>query len=846
MSSSSHNVQEKELNLHDIIGFFLGNRTVLFVGCVIGLLLGAGYALTQLPMYRANVTLQFNESSKKSSAGMDGLFDLNKGSSMELAIPVLLSRNVAEEVVKKLALNAELENVSDVGFIKSFQRRIRRAINPPESLMYMGWSGSMRYYLAKFVGDPGPIGSVVLRNLEVESSLRNYELILELLPNSSGLRVLDANRVLKASCLVDDLCEVVFNEGKVSFVAEDVKAGHATTLLMHFSSLENAAARVRGSLDVAPLNRTSKNYLSIDCKWTDPYQGALILNALTDAYDVYDRKTATRSYDQMIDFLDKSIGPAQQVLERSERELRAFLTKHNMFDMKFQYDQGAKHISDYDQQQMEIELEKRQLTYVHEVLGKADFSAYGSLLPEVSQNLAEQWKLLQEKSVELALAGESLSSYTELYPPKKKHILSVQLLEEHKLELKNKAQRVILDRQALLTQKRRSLDQMSNQVQQGLGLDADTQIEYFQLQRKKEISEKLFVLMQSKREEMRITKAGETTSMQVLDSPLTGVQVSPNLPKSGILGAIFGLILAGLWAFVRSKLDLAMRNPSDIERLTGLYVHGVIPRHKEMDSDEDVLVTIVRPTSVEAEAYRSLRTSIQLASLENQVKSIMITSSGPGEGKSTTMCNLAVTLAQSGRKTLIIDCDMRRPTVNKRFAVERDPGLSEILTSKLDWRVGVRPSGVEGLFVLPSGTIPPNPSELIGHAYMAEILAEMKAEYDFVLCDVPPILVVSDAALLAAHLDGVLILVRSGLAIPQNVARAREQMVRVGGKVLGGVFNAYESGGSGQYGYSQYGYSQYGYSQYVHTETEEEARAVTFKDKLDEKLKKITRFFIKK
>jgi capsular exopolysaccharide synthesis family protein len=349
-------------------------------------------------------------------------------------------------------------------------------------------------------------------------------------------------------------------------------------------------------------------------------------------------------------------------------------------------------------------------------------------------------------------------------------------------------------------------------VQQGLGLDAETQIRFMQLQRNKEIAEKLYGMMQSKREEMRIAKAGEISSMQVLDSALPGVQISPDTRRSTTLGAIFGLLLVGSILFVREKLDIAIKDPGEIERLTGLYVHGLIPLHKEA-TDNESLVTVARPTSVEAEAYRSLRTSIQLASLENQVTSIMITSSGPGEGKSTTMSNLAVTLAQAGKKTLIVDCDMRRPTVNKLFKIERDPGLSEVLTDQLDWRDFIHSTMTEGLFVLPSGKVPSNPSELVGRTYMATILAEMKQEYDFVLCDVPPILVVSDAALLASQLDGVLILVRSGVAVAHEVARAREQMERVGGRVLGAIFNAYDTSSAG-YGYSRYGYSRYGYSRY--------------------------------
>lgn len=808
MNQNNSASPEKEINLNQVLGFILGNRVWLLLGLLLGVLAGSLYALVQTPMFKANTTLQFSEANKVSSQ-MDFSLGFNKSSINDLAIPILQSRSLAEDVVKQLALNAHIENISDLSLVKTIQRQAIAMINPPESLAYMGWSGKARYHLANMVGNPGPIGSLVLRNLEYDSEVGGYKLVLKLLQDSTGLRVFDEAQRLMAQCDVGKLCKVDFPVGHVSFVVQEINAGHDSTLVMSFRSLVAAAKTVQASIEINALSRGSK-YLSIDATWSDPVQAALVLKALTESYAARDRQVASRSYDQMIDFLDKNLAPTQSALEQAERELRAFLDKRNMFDMKLQYDQGARNITQYDQQQLDAELEKRQLLYLADLLGKADANSYGFLISSVDQTLASQWKQLQEKSFELELEGKNLEPFADAYPAKMKLLFALKVLEQRKDMLKKKALQTISDKQRLLAEKNKLLDSASVRVKQGLGLDAETQIKFMQLQRNKEIAERLYGMMQSKREEMRITKAGEIASMQVLDPALPGVQISPNATHSAALGAVFGLLLAGFILFVREALDVAIKDPGEIERLTGLYVHGLIPLHKEATGNGE-LVTIARPTSVEAEAYRSLRTSIQLASLENKVTSIMITSAGPGEGKSTTMSNLAVTLAQAGKKTLIVDCDMRRPTINKFFNIERDPGLAEVLIDQLAWRDFVRPTAVEGLFVMPSGKVPANPSELVGRSYMATILAEMKAEYDFVLCDVPPILVVSDAALLASHLDGVLILVRSGVAVGHEVARAREQMQRVGGHVLGAIFNAYDTS-SGGYGYSRYGYSRYGYS----------------------------------
>jgi len=802
---------ESEINLHDVVGFLLRNMRMLAIGLAIGLLIGVVHAFTQTPEFESEMTLQFDEANKQARS-MD-MFDLNRGANINKAIPILQSRSIAESVVKKLALNARLVNITDQGFIKSMQRNLRAWINPPELLKNAGWSGKVRYYLAEPIGNPGPVGSISIRSLSVPHALNHKVLKLKIAKGSTSIAVADTASSFAASCKEGEECRLSFPMGTIRFLPTEVRPGFHSTLLMSFRSLNSAASLVRSSLTVKHLNnQTLGDFLSVSCRWPDPSQAAALLLALAEAYAYRDKQDSTRSYDQMISFLDESIGPMEASLEDAERRLRQFLKENHLLNMEENYKQGMESIASLEQQRLEIELKMQSINHLAEMLKKSDPMAYGALVSEVSPDLSTAWEQLEQRSVELDIEGDALGGFTENYPQVKKHLFAVKMLDERKEELKKKALSAIADKRDLLRENVRAIGDAIKKVESGMGLDSNIQNRYLKLMRQKTVAERLYGSLLEKREETRISKAGETVGVRVLDSPLLGHQVSIDLKRSSLVGGMLGFLVLGLIAFVRETLDVAIKDPDTIERTTGLYVHGMIPAHKEAEESEG-LVTISRPTSVDAEAYRSLRTSIQLASLENHIASIMITSSGPGEGKSTTMCNLAVTLAQSGRKTLVVDCDMRRPVINRYLEVDSEPGLSEILSGGLDWHESVRSTSVEGLFAMPAGSIPSNPSELIGRAHMADILAEMKQEYDFVLCDVPPILVVSDAALLASHLDGVLILMRSGKAIAREVSRAREQMERVGGKVLGGIFNGY-SGEAGSYGSYSYSYGRHsGYYQ---------------------------------
>ena len=224
-------------------------------------------------------------------------------------------------------------------------------------------------------------------------------------------------------------------------------------------------------------------------------------------------------------------------------------------------------------------------------------------------------------------------------------------------------------------------------------------------------------------------------------------------------------------------------------------------------SRED-LITISNPTSPIAEAYRTLRTNIQFSSIDKKVQVVCVTSTGPGEGKSTVASNLAVVTAQSGKKTLLIDCDQRKPRQHKIFGVSNEKGLSNLLADESTFAFAVQKTGVDNLLILSAGTKPPNPSELLSSSKMRNFIGSLRSSLDFIIIDTPPLLMVTDAQLLASYIDGYILTVASGEADRDAAAKAKELLNNVNGKVLGVVLNKINLNEKGYYGY--YGKYYYG------------------------------------
>ncbi len=286
--------------------------------------------------------------------------------------------------------------------------------------------------------------------------------------------------------------------------------------------------------------------------------------------------------------------------------------------------------------------------------------------------------------------------------------------------------------------------------------------------------------------------------------------IAPNVMMSVLVAAAIGLTLAVGGAFLIEYIDDTLKSPDDVEHSLKLSSLGLIARIAGATPEEKV-VTLRHPRASHSEAYRVLRTNIQVANVDQPVKTLLVTSPNPVEGKSLTAANLAVVMAQAGLRTVLVDADLRRPSQHRLFGVSNDFGLTNGLVQQETASDGyMHSTDIENLRVVTSGQIPPNPAELLGSKRMQKLIQALRDQCDMIILDSPPCLPLADAAVLARQVDGVLLVVDAGNTRRDTAARAKEALERAGGKVLGVALNRVSARGSGYYYYYYYYYSSDG------------------------------------
>lgn len=293
----------------------------------------------------------------------------------------------------------------------------------------------------------------------------------------------------------------------------------------------------------------------------------------------------------------------------------------------------------------------------------------------------------------------------------------------------------------------------------------------------------------------------------------------------GLLGGLLGGAGA---AFGLERLNTSIRRRDEIERLLGVPGLAVVPQFaaatvlnqgglrrlplprivETRKAKQAELVTVDALASSASEAYRTLRTNIIFSQVTQTIRRLVVTSPGPGEGKTTTAANLAVAFAQQGLRVLLIDCDLRRSRLHKVFEVARSPGLPELLVGMASVDEVVRPTRVPTLSVIPGGTSPPHPAELLGGAQMKAALDSLGPSYDLIILDTPPVLASADASVVSAAADGVVLVLRAGMTERGAALEAVQQVTGVGGRVVGCVLNDTDNAMS-RYGKPYHYYAYY-------------------------------------
>ena len=317
-------------------------------------------------------------------------------------------------------------------------------------------------------------------------------------------------------------------------------------------------------------------------------------------------------------------------------------------------------------------------------------------------------------------------------------------------------------------------------------------------------------------EQIRLAEAQSTATVIQKEPALPPeTPIKPRVLQNTALAAVVGLMLAAGIAFLVEALDDTVKDPDELARSLDLPVLGLIGKH---DTSQETLVTVVSPRSPAAEAFRSLRTNLQYASVDRPLRTLLVTSPMPADGKSTIAANLAVVLAQSERKVALLDADLRKPRLHRMVRLPNRVGFTSLFTSeaiepdgRLHLNGHLQATAVPNLRALTTGKLPPNPAELLSSERLLRILERVQEETDLVVLDSPPVLPVTDATVLATRVDGVLLVVQPGVTKQAAVRQAAEQLRQVGARVLGIVLNEVDSRSSRYRYYQGYHYRYKGY-----------------------------------
>jgi capsular exopolysaccharide synthesis family protein len=320
-------------------------------------------------------------------------------------------------------------------------------------------------------------------------------------------------------------------------------------------------------------------------------------------------------------------------------------------------------------------------------------------------------------------------------------------------------------------------------------------------------AQNLYATLSDKLEQLKINQRLATGSGSVLArAGVDTVPVSPKPVRDGAIGLAMGLLLGLGLAFAATKLDNTIKSADEAEDIYGAPVLGDIPLSEFKEDGTSRLTLVQHPGGHAAETYRVLRNNLEFINVERDIKTVLITSAAPSEGKSTVAANLATVLSQAGKTVVLVNCDFHRPTTTTFFDVNDWIGLSDVLAGTQDVSAALQePEGFERLRILPAGSIPPNPSALLSSTAMGNLIAKLRQSADWIILDSAPLLAVADAAALARWVDGALVVARVGVSTRDAALKSREQLGRVGARVLGVVLWGLEdSAVHGGYSYKGY------------------------------------------
>ena len=766
-------IKDGELGISDYIALL--RRQIWIVLGAVALCLGAAVwlVLKAPPQYTAAAVVRLADARRAMTGGQEGgAYEQVLGRETDVLlsqIQVMMSRQVAAEVVRREGLR----------FVPS---KSQPAIDE--------------------------IASVVVDTTALQDTIRlNFQ--------ADGYSLTEAGKVARAAygypASIGGVTITVSRRPAVPTTAYQVVSTRRAIDAM----LNSFKATPRPKTDVIDVQFTS----------TSPRYAQRVVNAIVQAFQEHNALGAQRASRTRRIFLEEQLKQTDAMLQRAMGQYSAYRSGNQVFSSKEKASAQQAGIVDVDMRRADLNAQRRTYTAL---LNQAQKGAEGSdaglkalvSSPGIAANPVIQQLYAQLTSFEAnrdsLLAGGAAVTNPDVA---RANTLVSQTSGRLMAAVRNQIQALDAQIDALDDLKKRSTAEIAGAPK------AETEEARLgeQVAAVQRMSDKLQEEYQGARMAEAV-EAGQVEIIDLADIPTDPIAAGRN--RKLALGLIIGLIFGVGAAIIVDGMNTSIRRRDDIEKILQVPGLAVIPQFVERNGQRRALlpkkasskngksaaraaglVTVHDARSSGAEAYRTLRTNLIFSQAVQTLRSIVVTSAAPGEGKTTTAANLAVSFAQQGMRVLIIDCDLRRSRLHKMFAVAREPGITECVLGQLDTDSAPRETSVTGLYVLPSGQLPPNPSELLGGERMRNTLTKFSEAFDLIILDTPPLLAASDAAILATLADGVVLVVRAGVTEAEAGQQAMQQLLSVGARVVGAVLNDPDAKVQKYGGYYNYDYA---------------------------------------
>lgn len=570
-----------------------------------------------------------------------------------------------------------------------------------------------------------------------------------------------------------------------------------------------AAAIVQFGLSVAPVPNSSLVQISFESP--SPKWAQRVADGVADSYisENLQRRYGATKYAR--DFIKERLEELKLKLEESEKALVDYADQKEIIEAD-----GKQSLADSDLAALNAALQKATTERIQaEQLWEQANSTREISLPQILNDSSVQ-ALRAKRATLQADYYEKLSTFKPAYPDMVKLKAQIDQISREINSTADVIKQSLKARYDSALQQEALLKTKIGEVKRGVLDTRNKEIQYNILKREADTNRTLYNGLLQQYKDIGVAGAVDTNNVAIIDrAQLPGTPFKPSLNKNLLISLMLGLIFAAAAIAVLEILDDTFKSPEQVEEQLGLAVLGIIPY-----AEGDVLVDITgSPNSPLAEAYRSFRTALQFSTDQGAPKSLVVTSARPGEGKSTTALALAVNFAQLGMKVLLIDADLRNPSLHRNLKRENSAGLANYLAGAVMPGSIFQESGIDGLYVMTSGPLPPNPAELLAGPKMLSLLSAASEKFDTVIVDSPPVMGIADAPLLASIASGTLLVMAAGDTRRGVVKAALKRLHFARARIVGAVMNKFDfQAASYGYGYgSGYGYGYgYGYGALEH------------------------------